>query len=105
MTDKEIREIVLKIIEWGNQLAENTENTIDDQVAKVAKALIENDVLWGLFVRFILNKLRDGDDEPILVGDDGELSAASDEVGIDPVLIYQLITAVIALWKLFRKDK
>ena len=102
MNENEARKWIGAGLQWIATGATITPTGIDDQAVAIIARALESDVIWGWAWR-LLEGFLDGstlvESEP--VADD--VSAASAEVGIDPLTIIAIVKAIADLIKLFRK--
>ena len=102
MNENEARQWIGAGLQWIATGATLTPTGIDDQAVVIVMKALESDVIWGWAWR-LLDGFVDGstlvESEP--VADD--VSAASAEVGIDPLTIIAIVKAIADLIKLFRK--
>ena len=102
MNENEARKWIGAGLQWIATGATLTPTVIDDQAVAIVTKALESDVIWGWAWR-LLDGFVDGstlvESEP--VADD--VSAASAEVGIDPLTIIAIVKAIADLIKLFRK--
>lgn len=102
MNENEARQWIGAGLQWIATGATLTPTAIDDQAVAIVTKALESDVIWGWAWR-LLDGFVDGstlvESEPIA----DDVSAASDEVGIDPLTIIAIVKAIADLIKLFRK--
>ena len=102
MNENEARQWIGAGLQWIATGATLTPITIDDQAVVIVMKALKSDAIWGWAWR-LLEGFLDGstlvESEP--VADD--VSAASAEVGIDPLTIIAIVKAIADLIKLFRK--
>lgn len=101
MNENEARQWIGAGLQWIATGATLTPTAIDDQAVAIVMKALESDVIWGWAWR-LLEGMLGGSSlvESELVG--SEVSAASAEVGIDPLTIIAIVKAIADLIKLFR---
>ena len=97
---EDVRQFVLKILGYLEDLAESTTTQIDDMVVDGLKRFTADQEIWLLFYGLLID-LFNGEEE----GSAGSprVVALADEVGIDPATIILIITTVINAIRWWRK--
>ena len=88
---------VVAVIRQGCTL---TTTTIDDSVADMMLTAIDSELLWP-WIWSALDGLL-GDDPVVPIGADPVFAAECEAKGINPLIIIQIVQALIALWQAFR---
>ena len=94
-----VRQFVIKILGYLDDLAESTSTQIDDMVVDGLQKFTANQELWLLFYGLVLD-LFNGE-EAVSPGN-ARVVALADEAKIDPAVIILIINAVMELIKWWR---
>jgi hypothetical protein len=93
---EEVRQFVLKIVGYLEDLAASTVTTVDDKVLETLKTMFLQDAQqWATLYGFLLDLLSGS--ESVKVGDatNPRIVAMADEKGIDPATIILIIKAIL----------
>jgi hypothetical protein len=102
MNENEARQWIGAGLQWIATGATLTPITIDDQAVAIVTKALESDVIWGWSWRLLEGILGGSalvESEPVAA----EVTAASAEVGIDPLTIIAIVKAIAEMIKLFRR--
>lgn len=101
MTENEARNFISSGLAWIQSGTTLTNTPIDDNVVQMALAAVNSDILWPWIWTLIDDLMSDS---PLVSGSStAEMEAAADKAGIDPLTIIAIVTAIVDLWRKFRK--
>jgi len=98
-----VRKITLETLELAGKIAALTPTPLDDQIVATAINVVGKDLVWNLFVRFVLRQVPEAP-----AGEMEAMTALLEDAapGFDPIAIIALIQsliptiqAVFAWWK------
>lgn len=99
MNETEVRAWIKQVGQVILQGTSITNTTVDDTVVGMFFNALDNEVVW----RFLWPLIDDIFQESTLVKASPGLTAEAEKVGIDPMTIIAIVTAIFNLWKQFRK--
>lgn len=100
MDEQQARKWVRDGMSWIGQGTTITNTLIDDKIVAMAMSAIDSDLLWPWIWNLIDGLVAD---PPLTMAADEEFTCAAEKAGIDPMTIIAIISAVVELWRKFRK--
>lgn len=101
------RDWLRDLLRLGDELADKSETPIDDDIVQFLQKLVEDDDAWELAIDLLQMAVRHDDGDGDKIGLPADATARADligeKVGIAPLVIFEIVTAILALIRQFRK--